>query len=70
MTTLMSETLWLNVFPKLVALVVGALIVAVARRIGWGLLASTGFGAVAGAGAWYVTMLATIVIMLGTNAHG
>jgi hypothetical protein len=25
MSTLMSETLWLNVFPKLVALVVGAL---------------------------------------------
>jgi hypothetical protein len=70
MTTLMSETLLLYVFPKLVGLVVGALIVAVARRIGWGLLASAGFGAVAGAGAWYVTMLTTIVIMLGTNAHG
>jgi hypothetical protein len=61
---LMSETLLLYVFPKLVGLVVGALIVAVARRIGWGLLVSAVFGAVAGAGAWYVTLFTTIVIML------
>ena len=60
----MSETLLLYVFPKLVGLVVGALIVAVARRIGWGLLVSAVFGAVAGAGAWYVTLFTTIVIML------
>ena len=52
------------VFPSLVGLVVGALVVAVARRGRRGLLVSAVFGAVAGAGAWYVTLFTTIVIML------
>jgi hypothetical protein len=60
----MSETLLIYVFPSLVGLVVGALVVAVARRGGWGLLVSAVFGAVAGAGAWYVTLFTTVVIML------
>ena len=52
------------VFPSLVGLVVGALVVAVARRGRRGLLVSAVLGAVAGAGAWYVTLFTTVVIML------
>jgi len=43
---------------------VGALVVAVARRGRCGLLVSAVFGAVAGAGAWDVTLFTTVVIML------
>ena len=53
------------VFPSLVGLAVGALVaVTVARRGRHGLLVGAVVGAVVGAGAWYVTLFTTVVIML------
>ena len=58
------------VFPTCVGLVVAAAIIVTARRGQHGLLASALAGGAAGAVAWYVTLFATVVIMLPTNAHG
>ena len=67
---MLSEKFLVDVFPLLVGLVVGALVVVVAWRGRRGLLVSAVLGAVAGAAAWYVTLGTTIVIMLGTSSHG
>lgn len=67
---MLAEKFIFDVFPLLVGLVVAALVVAVAWRGRRGLLVSAVLGAVAGAGAWYVTLFTTIVIMLGTSSHG
>ena len=58
------------VFPTFVGLVAAAAILIMARRGRYGLLASALAGGAAGAIAWYITLFATIVIMLPVNAHG
>jgi hypothetical protein len=52
------------VLPTCVGVLVAALILVVARRKRYGLLASAAAGGVAGAGAWYLTLFTIVVIML------
>lgn len=58
------------VLPTCVGVVAAGAIIIMARRGQHGLLASALAGGAAAAIAWYVTLFATIVIMLPTNAHG
>ena len=58
------------VFPTCVGVIAAAAIIIVARRGQHSLLASALAGGAAGAIAWYVTLFATVVIMLPLNAHG
>ena len=58
------------VFSTCVGVIAAAAIIIMARRRQHSLLASALAGGAAGAIAWYVTLFATVVIMLPVNAHG
>lgn len=57
-------------FPTLLGLIVAILIIVVSRRRQRNLLASTLLAAMAGAGAWFVALFATVVLMVSPGAHG
>ena len=52
------------VLPTCVGVLVGALIILLARRSRRGLLTSAVAGFIAGVGAWYVTLFTVVVAML------
>lgn len=58
------------ILPTCFAVVVAALVIWWARRGQHTLLTCAIAGGVAGFVAWYVTLLATVVLMVGTDAHG